>query len=690
MKQKRLTEKQLRKYIRQQIKENLAKKINEVTFQKGQKVITPRGSGTVAYQRMGGPNFSDAVAVSVVLDDKRYKPGYSGTMFNATDVQPAELEENLANFGDKKAAPFGKEDEPKEDKEETKKECTGECTGDRKLGVPSKTMESCGRPHKECACDECAMKLKKESEVHRGGKIRKVKNLGWLLKNWQEVDHFDVEEGKGFPVSDAIMTAHLRDGGKYITDWASREVMANWLNRPVFRGLTVNWFGEPLTIDKEFARAKSQVGKWGNTSDEVKESCGKPHKESALNEGVDDRFDLLENFREATGMSDYDILDAIVHQMDNDEARQAFEYINRMHELSSTLRTDLETIDRFEIFERTLEEMGEDASELLDELVRQMSDQDAREAFNFLNRMHEVPVEEAYEDKPIGKRLQAMPNPLAVTTKPPGKQFQAMPAVSPKAPPKNPAGSKFQTNIPKPRIFGKQTMKIGEAKKPKNFQIGDIVRYTGDFLRNTGQYTGTPKNGKVVDLVKMGSRMFPRVEWSDPDWGITTVAPMNLEYDPRFRSNRKGFEEAGNAKETEHSGAKKGNGAYWGRKKDAKRESNKVRRQKDKKECEKLGEGKKNFAAAKNDILSKLSENGWTLSPLNLKIVYATSPDGTLRLWFKTQAVYFTKLGLDNKSHKFKDGRTISYELDIRKVDPDKFVKWIQDLDEKGKFEPLY
>ena len=38
---------------------------------------------------------------------------------------------------------------------------------------------------------------------------------------------------------------------------------------------------------------------------------------------------------------------------------------------------------------------------------------------------------------------------------------------------------------------------------------------------------------------------------------------------------------AGNAKKTEHAGAKHGNGAYWGRKVDAKRESNKVRRAED-------------------------------------------------------------------------------------------------------------
>ncbi len=39
---------------------------------------------------------------------------------------------------------------------------------------------------------------------------------------------------------------------------------------------------------------------------------------------------------------------------------------------------------------------------------------------------------------------------------------------------------------------------------------------------------------------------------------------------------------ANEAQKTEHSGPKKGRGAYWGRKKDAKKESNRVRREADK------------------------------------------------------------------------------------------------------------
>ena len=41
---------------------------------------------------------------------------------------------------------------------------------------------------------------------------------------------------------------------------------------------------------------------------------------------------------------------------------------------------------------------------------------------------------------------------------------------------------------------------------------------------------------------------------------------------------------ANEAQKTEHSGPKKGRGAYWGRKKAAKEESNRVRREADKNE----------------------------------------------------------------------------------------------------------
>jgi hypothetical protein len=43
---------------------------------------------------------------------------------------------------------------------------------------------------------------------------------------------------------------------------------------------------------------------------------------------------------------------------------------------------------------------------------------------------------------------------------------------------------------------------------------------------------------------------------------------------------------AGKARKTEHSGAKKGEGAYWGRKAYAKKESNRRRRRADRKSAD--------------------------------------------------------------------------------------------------------
>lgn len=51
------------------------------------------------------------------------------------------------------------------------------------------------------------------------------------------------------------------------------------------------------------------------------------------------------------------------------------------------------------------------------------------------------------------------------------------------------------------------------------------------------------------------------------------------------KGTKSAVKEGYDARETEHSGAKKGKGAYYGRKKDAKKESNKARREADKKSC---------------------------------------------------------------------------------------------------------
>jgi hypothetical protein len=55
-------------------------------FYISQRVATPKGAGTVAYQRTRPPDYTVADAVSVVLDSERQRPGYNGTMFQAADV----------------------------------------------------------------------------------------------------------------------------------------------------------------------------------------------------------------------------------------------------------------------------------------------------------------------------------------------------------------------------------------------------------------------------------------------------------------------------------------------------------------------------------------------------------------------------------------------------------------------------
>lgn len=56
-------------------------------FCAGDRVWTPLGHGTVAYVRMAPPDYARPMAVSVVLDARRYEPGYSGSTFFAAQVR---------------------------------------------------------------------------------------------------------------------------------------------------------------------------------------------------------------------------------------------------------------------------------------------------------------------------------------------------------------------------------------------------------------------------------------------------------------------------------------------------------------------------------------------------------------------------------------------------------------------------
>lgn len=69
-----------------------------------------------------------------------------------------------------------------------------------------------------------------------GQKPFQVKNLGWLLRHWQEVTafQFDYQPSDSW---DGRLIAVLKCGGTYVTKFASLTVCFRWLNRPVFKGL---------------------------------------------------------------------------------------------------------------------------------------------------------------------------------------------------------------------------------------------------------------------------------------------------------------------------------------------------------------------------------------------------------------------------------------------------------------------
>ena len=84
------------------------------------------------------------------------------------------------------------------------------------------------------------------------------------------------------------------------------------------------------------------------------------------------------------------------------------------------------------------------------------------------------------------------------------------------------------------------------------------------------------------------------------------------------------------------------------------------------------------FLAARDEILAALRRAGWELSAPGLRLPYATTPNGVLRLWFKPQAVHSTVLHGSVTRHNASDARSISYDLDIRKLTPTDFIALIQ------------
>ena len=74
------------------------------------------------------------------------------------------------------------------------------------------------------------------AQVIKNGKTTNVKNLAWLVKNHRQITDFEIS--KGTDNYECVIQANFCDG-YYSSDFASYEVLKEWLARPIFRGLQV-------------------------------------------------------------------------------------------------------------------------------------------------------------------------------------------------------------------------------------------------------------------------------------------------------------------------------------------------------------------------------------------------------------------------------------------------------------------
>jgi hypothetical protein len=94
-----------------------------------------------------------------------------------------------------------------------------------------------------------------ESIVRRNGKVRVVKNLGWLLRNWKKVESFIVMTKKDGGAE--LVAVLCSPYWTYETPFAYKGILRKFLDRPVFRGLIAEWDAEKVQIgSKEWREYK--------------------------------------------------------------------------------------------------------------------------------------------------------------------------------------------------------------------------------------------------------------------------------------------------------------------------------------------------------------------------------------------------------------------------------------------------
>lgn len=84
--------------------------------------------------------------------------------------------------------------------------------------------------------------------IRQDGSKKIVKNLGWLLRHWKEVDSFNIDTSRS--EYSPSLTAHMNNGDRFVSYWADSSILLNWIKRPVFYGLPVIIDGKEYIIER--------------------------------------------------------------------------------------------------------------------------------------------------------------------------------------------------------------------------------------------------------------------------------------------------------------------------------------------------------------------------------------------------------------------------------------------------------
>ena len=70
----------------------------------------------------------------------------------------------------------------------------------------------------------------------------------------------------------------------------------------------------------------------------------------------------------------------------------------------------------------------------------------------------------------------------------------------------------------------------------RTYEVGDIVRHAGRFLRSAGWYTDVPVNGLITAVKPLGDWQLLSVTWSDGE--KTRIIGQNVEPCPKAKASR--------------------------------------------------------------------------------------------------------------------------------------------------------